>query len=254
MGMGAGISAGADLVSEPAPFFKTPSPVRAHTQGDLGIALRPAEALSAGKNSPRWFTPPFRYIGQIESSYLVFEAKGGLFLMDQHAAAERILFEKLTSQIEEGTLKSQRLAVPFIVELPASKISEVLEREDRLKRLGFELSAFGKNKLRFSSVPALLAEEADLKETLYRLIDSVFEATGASDALKESQREALATVACKASVKAHDRLSAEEALRLLEDLKNCRDGSSCPHGRRAILAMDREELARRFQRPGAPPL
>ena len=66
--------------------------------------------------------------------------------------------------------------------------------------------------------------------------------------------DAVATVACKAAVKAHDALSEKEALRLVEDLKDCRDGSCCPHGRRTMLALSRDELARRFQRPGAPPL
>ena len=65
---------------------------------------------------------------------------------------------------------------------------------------------------------------------------------------------AVATIACKAAVKAHDALGEKEALRLLEDLKDCEDGSCCPHGRRAMLSLNREELARRFQRPGAVPL
>ena len=68
------------------------------------------------------------------------------------------------------------------------------------------------------------------------------------------RHDAIATVACKAAVKAHDRLGEEEAYKLLEELKDCKDGSACPHGRRAMLALNRDELARRFQRPGAVPL
>jgi DNA mismatch repair protein MutL len=220
-------------------------------QAALALETAPAEAFAPAEGMPRWFTPPFRFLGQIERAYLVFEACGGLFVLDQHAAAERILFEKFLGEVENGRARSQRLMLPMTVELPASAAQKVLSLADRLEKLGFAFEPFGKKGLRCLAVPALFHKEADLKELVHRLLDSLHDPVSAAEAVKH---DAVATVACKAAVKAHDALSEKEALRLVADLKDCRDGSCCPHGRRTMLALSRDELARRFQRPGAPPL
>ena len=220
-------------------------------QAPLALETAPAESFAAAEGLPRWFTPPFRFLGQIERAYLVFEASGGLFVLDQHAAAERILFEKFLKEVEGGGARSQKLMLPMTVDLPASAVGKVLSLTDRLEKLGFEFEAFGKRGLRCLAVPALFHKERDLKELVGRLLDSLHDPVSAAEAVKH---DAVATVACKAAVKAHDALSEKEALRLVSDLKDCRDGSCCPHGRRTMIALSREELARRFQRPGAPPL
>ncbi len=217
----------------------------------LALASAPAEAVTAPEGKPRWFKPPFRYLGQIERAYLVFEASGGLFVLDQHAAAERILFERFSAELDGAGAKSQKLMLPLPIELPASGVQKVLSRKARLERLGFTVAPFGKTTLRFLAVPALFHARADLKEMIQRLLESIEDPLGAA---RDAKRDALATIACKAAVKAHDALGEKEALRLVEDLSACEDGTCCPHGRRAMLALDREELARRFQRPGAPPL
>ena len=217
----------------------------------LALATRPSEALERPKNAPAWWTPPFRYIGQIEKSFMLFEASGGLFVLDQHAAAERILFEKLLDEIDEGGVRSQKLLLPLPVELTASSLQRVLEHKKPLSELGFEIKPFGKATLHITAAPALFKDAADLKELAQRLVESFADA---STAAREVKHHAVSTIACKAAVKAHDRLGEREALALLEQLKDCRDGSCCPHGRRAMLALSREELARRFQRPGAVPL
>ena len=215
------------------------------------LKLGAAVAMSAPEGAPAWYTPPFRYLGQIERAYLLFEAAGGLFMLDQHAAAERILFEKLMAEIEHGGAKSQKLMLPVPVALPASATRLVLEKSARLHTLGFEVEAFGKNGLHVTAVPALFANADDVKRLIHRVIDGLSDPVDEAAALRH---DAIATVACKAAVKAHDRLGEEEAYKLLDQLKDCKDGSACPHGRRAMLSLNREELARRFQRPGAVPL
>jgi DNA mismatch repair protein MutL len=260
-----GLAASALLKSKaPAPITIAPR-VSGGTVRDLAAAYHvvleqaplaletaaPAESFAAAEGLPRWFTPPFRFLGQIERAYLVFEASGGLFVLDQHAAAERILFEKFLKEVEGGSARSQKLLLPMTVDLPASSAGKVLSLTGRLEKLGFEFEAFGKRGLRCLAVPALFHKEKDLKELVHRLLDSLHDPVSAAEAVKHL---AVATVACKAAVKAHDALSEKEALRLVADLKDCRDGSACPHGRRTMLALSREELARRFQRPGAPPL
>ena len=216
-------------------------------QLNLGAAV----AMAAPEGAPAWYTPPFRYIGQIERAYLLFEAAGGLFMLDQHAAAERILFEKLMAEVEHGGAKSQKLMLPIPVALPASATRMVLEKADRLRKLGFDVEGYGKSGLHVTAVPALFASADDVKKLIHRVIDALNDPVDEAAALRH---DAIATVACKAAVKAHDRLGEDEAYKLLDELKDCQDGSCCPHGRRAMLALNREELARRFQRPGAVPL
>ena len=217
----------------------------------LKLETRPAEAVVAAHAAPTWWRPPFRFLGQIERSYLLFEADGGLFMLDQHAAAERILFERFLGELDSGAARSQKLMLPMPVELSASAVQIVLAHKTALRRLGFEIAAHGKATLHVLSVPSLFKEAADLKELAHRLLDAF---TDPAQAAREVKHHAISTIACKAAVKAHDALGEREALKLLEDLKACLDGSCCPHGRRSMLALTRDELARRFQRPGAPPL
>jgi DNA mismatch repair protein MutL len=243
----------------PAAPLLAPDEVPSHYLG--GHALLPDEfrqlnlgaavAMSAPAGAPAWYTPPFRYLGQIEKSYLLFEASGGLFVMDQHAAAERILFEKLMAEVGHGEVKSQKLMLPVPVDLPASAVRMVLDKAERLRKVGFEVVAHGKNGLHVTAVPALFHRAEDVKKLIHRVIDALKDPV---DEAGQLRHDAIATIACKASVKAHDRLGEDEAYKLIDELKDCKDGTACPHGRRAILSLNREELARRFQRPGAPPL
>jgi len=244
------------VADAPAPSGPAPEP---HYLGGRGfipdefkqLKLGAAVALAAPEGAPAWYTPPFRYVGQIERSYMLFEANGGLFVLDQHAAAERVLFEKFMGEIEDGGAKSQKLMIPVPVDLPASAVRAVLDKADRLHKIGFEVAAFGKNGLHVTAVPALFYRADEVKKLVHRIVDSLSDPVAEAEQLRH---DAIATIACKAAVKSHDRLGEEEAYKLLDALKDCKDGSACPHGRRAMLALSRDELARRFQRPGAVPL
>ena len=215
------------------------------------LKLSSAVAMGAPEGAPVWYTPPFRYLGQIERSFMLFEASGGLFILDQHAAAERVLYEKLMGEIETGGAKSQKLMIPVPIDLPASAVRAVLEKSERLHKIGFEVVPFGKNGLHVTAVPALFYQADEIKKLVHRIIDSLSDPVAEAEQLRH---DAIATIACKAAVKSHDRLGEEEAYKLLDALRDCKDGSACPHGRRAMLALNRDELARRFQRPGAVPL
>jgi len=220
-------------------------------EGFKQLKLSSAVALGAPEGAPVWYTPPFRYLGQIERSFMLFEASGGLFILDQHAAAERVLYEKLMGEIEEGGAKSQKLMIPVPIDLPASAVRAVLDKAERLHKIGFEVVPFGKNGLHVTAVPALFYQADEIKKLVHRIIDSLSDPVAEAEQLRH---DAIATIACKAAVKSHDRLGEEEAYKLLDALRDCKDGSACPHGRRAMLALNRDELARRFQRPGAVPL
>ncbi|MFA5140613.1 MAG: DNA mismatch repair endonuclease MutL [Elusimicrobiota bacterium] len=192
-----------------------------------------------------------RYLGQIERSYLVFESAGGLLVMDQHAAQERVLFERYLSDAQSGRLAAQRLALPLPVDLPVSAIQNVLAQRERLKRVGFEVEAYGKTTLHVVAVPPLFEKTDEIREMVHSLLDGLLSPRAAAADLRY---DATATIACKAAVKAHDPLSGREAEVLLRDLRSCKDPTCCPHGRPTMLSLDRDELARRFKRSGAPPL
>jgi len=212
---------------------------------------QPAWPRPKEEESRPWFDENVRYLGQIERAYLVFESEGGILLLDQHAAQERVLFERYLSEITEGTIAEQKLMIPIPIELPVSAIQRVLSQEKRLQRSGFVVTPFGKTTLNVTSVPAVLHKAGDIEDTVHRLLDGL---TDPKAATADIRYDATATIACKAAVKAHDPLTGPEAVRLVEDLRKCEDATCCPHGRPSMLSLDREELARRFKRPGAPPL
>jgi DNA mismatch repair protein MutL len=242
-------------VRELAPEYGTKAAESAESPSSAPAAVEikaTQQELVPAKSSsdPAWWTPPYRYLGQLEQTYLVFEAAGGLALVDQHAAAERIRFERYMKDAKDGRPAVQKLMLPVEVELPMSQFFVVSGLKEQLSALGFDIEPFGERTLTVHSVPdAFPLDGPGIKETLLRLSESHDPSSTALEAL----RHELATIACKASIKAHDKIGPIEALRLLEQLKGC-EAPLCPHGRPAAVAMDRGELARRFKRPGPPPL
>jgi len=196
--------------------------------------------------APNWYLPPISYLGQIAKSYLLFESGGGLLVMDQHAAQERILFEKYLEEFSAGAIKVQPLMLPVSAELPRSQIETVLKWKDWLDKAGFEIERFGASTLRLHSTPALFyfTPEA-LGEFLDYMAGVLGEPEKASEDLK---RNTVAMMACKKSVKAHDYIKPPEALRLITDLKGTKDSFHCPHGRPTLFYISPSEIARKFQR------
>lgn len=244
------------LGSKGLPRMETPAPVVVYSPAAAGATVAADLPYRAAPSAPAavepdWFGPKARYLGQIERAYLVFEEGGGLLMVDQHAAQERILFERYLAEVESGSPLMQSLMLPIPVELPASRVQRVLARRERLRAYGFEVEPFGKTTLQVTGVPSLFHAGGEVQEMVHRLLDHL---VSAGSAAADVRYHATATIACKAAVKAHDPLGEREALRLLADLRTCKDGSCCPHGRPATFSLDREELARRFKRPGAPPL
>ncbi len=205
----------------------------------------------AHENAPAWYAPPFRFLGQLERSYLVLESHGGLLLVDQHAAAERVVYERYLEEFVHGAPKAQRLMLPVTVDFPPSVAERVLALSDWLHAAGFEVDGLGKGTVAIHAAPAVFDLDAPSIKDLFGALADELDPKRLGE---EARRETVAIWACKKAVKAHDRLGPDRGLRLLEDLKHCRDSLHCPHGRPALLRLTRDELARRFGRPGAPPL
>ena len=183
---------------------------------------------------------------QLHDSYIVLETRDGMLVIDQHALHERILFEQLRRRVREGKLEVQRLLIPEPIDLPAEQAALVLEAADALRELGLEVSDFGGNTVLLSSYPTLLGRRPP-HEIFQGVVDYLLtkERPPTRDALLHNL---IATMACKAAVKAGDRLTPEEIAYLLHLREMAEDSHHCPHGRPTSLMFSRQELDRQFRR------
>ena len=183
---------------------------------------------------------------QVHDSYLVLETRDGMLVIDQHALHERILFEQLRRRIRDGKLEVQRLLIPEPIDLPAEQAALVLEAAEPLAELGLEVSDFGGNTVLLSSYPTLLGRKPP-HEIFQSVVDHLLNKERAPT--KEALLHLLmATMACKAAVKAGDKLSPEEIAYLLQLRAMAEDSHHCPHGRPTSLLFSRQELDKQFRR------
>jgi DNA mismatch repair protein MutL len=183
---------------------------------------------------------------QVHDSYLVAETSDGMMVIDQHALHERILYEELRQRVAKGGVESQRLLAPEPVDLTAAEAAAVLEQAEVLARLGLEVEPFGGDTLAIRSAPAMLAglpPEFLLRDLADHLRTNPLPPT--RDALLA---DLLHMVACKAAVKAGQRLSPDEVAALLERRHLVADAHHCPHGRPTALIFTKAELERQFGR------
>jgi len=183
---------------------------------------------------------------QLHNRYLVAESEDGMMVIDQHALHERILYEQLRERIMSGPIESQALLVPEPVDLNATEIAAITEHEELFQQLGMKLEPFGGDTVLVSGYPAMLAN-MDPKDVLAGLLDRLL-AGGKLPDRGDLLDELLHTIACKAAVKAGDRLTPGEITSLLEQRHLVDDPHHCPHGRPACLVFSREELDRQFRR------
>ncbi|OGR43714.1 MAG: hypothetical protein A2X35_08620 [Elusimicrobia bacterium GWA2_61_42] len=210
---------------------------------DLPGAAAAAESQSAPAD---WRGKDLHYLGQLAKSYLLFECEAGLLVVDQHAAQERVLFEKYLEEFSRGTIRVQPLLVPLEAELSRSQMETVLKWRDWMKTAGFEIDQRGPAVALLRAAPALFYfTQPAFSEFLGYLSEVLGEPQKAAEDIK---RSVIATMACKKSIKAHDFVKPQEALRLMEDLKKAKDGYHCPHGRPTLFHLSAADIARRFLR------
>ena len=183
-----------------------------------------------------------RIIGILNNTYIIAEKSDGLILIDQHAAHERVLFEKILKGVD-NTL-SQRLLIPVTLELSRAEIVFVRKNTPLLEKVGFEAEPFGSNTIKLNAIPAALNQTS--AGTVFKDMLSQLAENGLPG--EQINYEKIAMCACKAAVKANDALSVEEAVALLRQLSDCDLPFACPHGRPTILNISMKEIERRFGR------
>ncbi|MGD0750031.1 MAG: DNA mismatch repair endonuclease MutL [Anaerolineales bacterium] len=192
--------------------------------------------------------PLLRLIGQIGATYLVAEGPDGLYLIDQHAAHERVLFEKLMAQFVQRNIPSQSLLTPVVVELSRSSAEMINTQIPVLLHLGFQVEPFGQNSYQVRTLPVLFAN-SDPATALRALVEDFEE--DESPLQNEIEAKIAGRVCKRLAVKAGQVLSPEEQRALLADLEACTSPRTCPHGRPTMIHLSVDMLERQFGRKGA---
>ena len=189
--------------------------------------------------------PRLRYLGQVHGTYLLAEGDDGLYLIDQHAAHERVKFEKITTAAANEHVAMQELLVPVVLNYPASDALIVSERMDDLNQLGLTLADFGQNTFIVREHPAWMGE-TDVAEQIRMIVDTVIAHRNITTArLREA---ALAMASCKQAIKANHHLEPAQGQALLDHLAECTNPYNCPHGRPTTIHFTANELQRMFKR------
>ena len=186
----------------------------------------------------------YRLAGRFSDLYLLLQAGNDLYIVDQHTAHERVLYEETVRQIDEHTMSGQTLLFPVQVELSPEQFALFESATDIFEISGFMVSPFGGRMVNIEAVPSMMTGKSPEKMLLRVLDDIVSLRRSGHDLLKAMAQ----SIACRAAVMAGDRLNDEEAVNLIDRLLQCEDKYSCPHGRPTFIKISREDLDRRFGR------
>ena len=188
----------------------------------------------------------YKLIGQVFETYWLGEFENSLYIIDQHAAHERVLYERTLKEMKNREFTAQYLSPPIILSLSMQEAQVLNENMDRFTRIGFEIEPFGGEEYAVRAIPDNLFGIAK-KELLLEMLDDL--ADGISTSMTpELIDEKVASMSCKAAVKGNNRLSAQEADALIGELLLLENPYHCPHGRPTIIAMTQRELEKKFKR------
>ena len=229
-----------DSVQEPLPGDKTP----AKPQQEPAFKQQELSSLSASfltKDARR----RHRIIGQLFETYWMVEYEDKLFIIDQHAAHEKVLYEKNMGRISKKQFASQSLSPPIILTLSVEE-AEILERyAEQIAAFGYEVEPFGGKEYAVTAVPADFAD-IDVKMMFLEMLDDFANISGSDS--PNAILEKVASMSCKAAVKGNQHLSRAEAERLIDELLELENPYHCPHGRPTIISMTKYEIEKKFKR------
>ena len=223
--------------------------------GELSETMEPASSTLSSTTEPRLLedpetadpivpeAPALRVFGQTNRTFIVAEGPSGVYMIDQHAAHERILFDRLEQDLASGTVVSQPLLEPASVDLTPGQMAALEENEDLLGRAGFTIEPFGETSCLIRAIPAM-AVRSRPSELVGEILSDLQTASQPGVAPERT----LATMACKAAVKAGQVLDLEEMRELVRQLERTPRPSTCPHGRPTMIHLSNSQLEREFGR------
>jgi DNA mismatch repair protein MutL len=234
-----GVSTTHSTSNQPSPLISANLATPALVEKSLGLEVEATPGIPAG----------WRYLGVVDHLYLVAEKDGGVVLIDQHAAHERILFEQLLKQVAREEVSGQRLLYPVTVEFPPVQAQFLKNRMEDLGKVGLGISPMGGNSFLIDALPPRIKTLA--VEDFIRGVVADLETGGAGTRQdRKLSEEVIAKTVCRHAIKANDRLTEQEGVRLLADLLACELPYTCPHGRPTMILLSKAELERKFGRTG----
>lgn len=181
------------------------------------------------------------YVGVFNHTYLIYEKAQSLYLIDQHAAHEKILFEQFMEAFDRGSIQSQLLMIPEVIALSKLEISRYEDVSQLLSDMGFVVDVFGDDGVVMREIPSMFSLSQGIE-----LVQALFE--NAKEQVDDHLRHRIAEKACKAAIKAHDAIHTLEASALIDSLKGLKSPYTCPHGRPVIIQFSLQEIEKKFKR------
>jgi DNA mismatch repair protein MutL len=238
----AGSGAFAGVMEDPLPY---PRPVLEYDNQALKPDVFPMAAAYREMSDDGFFSS-MTILGQVLGCYLVCSSRRGLALIDQHAAHERVAFEKLRQELSSGEVQRQSLLIPQTIEVSAGESMLLESKLPALAQLGFVLEPFGAAAYAITAVPALLPE-GDYRQGVRQMLAELAEVEK-SEKLRQHLEERLASIACHSVIRANRKLEMSEMRALLRELDRIEFATQCPHGRPVLLEFGSQDLEKMFKR------
>ena len=229
----------------PAETAEVPGQTYAPAEAVLAPAQEVAEQPSETSAEALAYEGSIVPIGQVDLCYIIAQDAKGLYIVDQHAAHERILYDKFSAMAE--SIPSQQLLVHQLLDFDHKETELIEQNQELFRTLGFDMEACGENEFRLKEVPADIpaAEAEDIIREILTSLHDMHALTA-----QEIRHACLATTACRAAIKAGDELNLRQMQIILEELSHTARPYTCPHGRPTILKFSSDELAKMFKRTG----
>ncbi|MCT4635251.1 MAG: DNA mismatch repair endonuclease MutL [Rickettsiales bacterium] len=237
----------AQYSASPKPNFTRPVIPDAQTTAAIFAPIEPmVNAEPAEFDQAQVNFPLGAACGQIHDTYIISQTEDGMILIDQHAAHERIFYERLKKEILNKQIKTQRLLVPEIIELPEHVIEQLLANREEFVNLGLYFESFGSKEISVTELPALLKCK-DVKKLILDIVDDLNE-YNQQVSLEKKIQHFLATFACHHSIRAGRNLSIKEMNSLLREMEDCDHTGQCNHGRPTYIKLDLKAIEKLFER------
>jgi DNA mismatch repair protein MutL len=228
------------------PVDRQPSPWLYEAAAEFHSPFAPAARVETPPDEPRPETPLGAARAQLHETYIVAQTADGIVIVDQHAAHERLTYERMKRAMEEGGIARQPLLVPEVVDLDPAEVERLSSRVAELSELGLVIEPFGPDAMLVRETPAMLGQ-LDVKGLLRDLADDIAE-TGSALSLKERLEELAGTLACHTSVRAGRRLTGEEMNALLREMERTPHSGQCNHGRPTYVELKLSDIEKLFGR------
>ncbi len=230
-----------DVLSASSPSAPPPSASVEETRKALSLFAPEDDGVRAP--TPREVVPSMRVLGQVQNLYIVAEGPGGVYLVDQHAAHERVLYEQVREEMRDAGLQAQGLLEPVVVELTPAQEEAFEAHSGEWTRYGFELESFGPHSLLLRGLPSYLSD-ADPREAFLSVLEDIGEGSATSDL----EDHMVSSIACHSAVRAGKSMAHQEMANLLAQLEATSQPNTCPHGRPTMVHLSAAHLEREFGR------